>query len=81
MPDAIRIAMWSGPRNISTALMRSFEARDDCFVTDEPLYAHYLDVTKLDHPMAAEIIERRSSPTGLTTVAVRPSSNSFRSSA
>ncbi len=38
----IRIAMWSGPRNISTALMRSFESRPDCAVTDEPFYAHYL---------------------------------------
>ncbi|QDU67744.1 HAD family hydrolase [Engelhardtia mirabilis] len=50
-PDAtLRIAMWSGPRNISTALMRSFEARGDCAVVDEPLYAHYLDVTGLQHP-------------------------------
>ena len=42
--------MWSGPRNISTALMRSFGARRDTVVTDEPLYAHYLAVTGLDHP-------------------------------
>ena len=35
--DFVKIAMWSGPRNISTALMRSFENRDDTFVTDEPL--------------------------------------------
>ncbi|GJM18518.1 MAG: branched chain amino acid aminotransferase [Phycisphaeraceae bacterium] len=38
----IRIAMWSGPRNISTALMRSWGSRSDCAVSDEPLYAHYL---------------------------------------
>ncbi len=38
----VRVAMWSGPRNISTALMRSWEARSDCVVSDEPLYAHYL---------------------------------------
>ena len=44
----VRIAMWSGPRNISTALMRSWEARGDCGVSDEPLYAHYLQETKLD---------------------------------
>ncbi|MEO0651970.1 MAG: hypothetical protein AAFZ65_14950, partial [Planctomycetota bacterium] len=53
LPDdgaPIRIAMWSGPRNLSTALMRSFEARGDCAVSDEPLYAHYLDATGLDHP-------------------------------
>ncbi len=55
--SSTRIAMWSGPRNISTALMRSFEARGDAYVTDEPLYAPYLDETGLEHPMAAEIIE------------------------
>ena len=38
----IRIAMWSGPRNISTAMMRAFEARGDCAVSDEPFYAAYL---------------------------------------
>ena len=36
------VAMWSGPRNISTAMMRAFENRGDCEVVDEPLYAHYL---------------------------------------
>jgi hypothetical protein len=41
-PPVIRIAMWSGPRNISTAMMRSFEARGDCAVSDEPFYAAYL---------------------------------------
>jgi len=45
-----RVAMWSGPRNISTALMRSFGARADTVVVDEPFYAHYLNVTGLDHP-------------------------------
>ena len=38
----MRIAMWSGPRNISTALMRAWENRPDAWVVDEPLYAHYL---------------------------------------
>ncbi len=52
----IRIAMWSGPRNISTAMMRSFEARGDCAVSDEPLYAHYLKHTDLDHPMKDEVM-------------------------
>lgn len=47
---AVRIAMWSGPRNISTALMRSWGSRSDTFVCDEPLYAHYLAVTGKDHP-------------------------------
>lgn len=52
----IRLAMWSGPRNISTAMMRSFENRDDCVVVDEPLYPHYLAATGLDHPAAEQVI-------------------------
>lgn len=51
-----RIAMWSGPRNISTALMRSFGSRPDTAVCDEPLYAHYLLATGLDHPGRAETL-------------------------
>lgn len=46
----LRIAMWSGPRNISTAMMRAWENRGDCAVSDEPLYAAYLVETGLDHP-------------------------------
>jgi hypothetical protein len=52
----IRIAAWSGPRNISTAMMRAWENRDDCVVSDEPMYAHYLQVTQLDHPARDEVI-------------------------
>jgi len=52
----LRIAMWSGPRNISTALMRAFENRTDTVVTDEPLYGHYLLTTGADHPGRAEVI-------------------------
>jgi hypothetical protein len=52
----VRIAMWSGPRNISTAMMRSFEARGDAAVTDEPFYAAYLQRTGLDHPMREQVI-------------------------
>jgi hypothetical protein len=48
--------MWSGPRNLSTALMRSWENRADTVVLDEPLYAHYLAVTGLDHPGRDEIL-------------------------
>ena len=48
--------MWSGPRNLSTALMRSFENRTDTEVYDEPFYAYYLHKTKLNHPMKKEII-------------------------
>ena len=51
-----RVAMWSGPRNISTAMMRSFGARADTVVADEPFYAHYLAVTGLDHPGRAEVL-------------------------
>ncbi len=52
----MRLAVWSGPRNISTALMRSWENRPDTVVVDEPLYAHYLAVTGLDHPGRDEVI-------------------------
>lgn len=48
--------MWSGPRNISTALMRSWESRGDTSVWDEPLYAHYLRETAVDHPGREEVI-------------------------
>ncbi len=54
--DALRIAMWSGPRNISTAMMRSFGSRPDTAVCDEPLYAHYLLVTGVQHPGRDEVI-------------------------
>lgn len=50
------IAMWSGPRNISTAMMRAWESRADTSVIDEPFYAHYLAETGLDHPGADEVI-------------------------
>ncbi|MDP2739482.1 MAG: HAD family hydrolase [Pseudorhodobacter sp.] len=52
----MRIAMWSGPRNLSTALMYAFAARGDCAVWDEPFYAAYLAATGIDHPMAAAVI-------------------------
>ncbi|MEF8795488.1 MAG: hypothetical protein V5A22_03225 [Salinivenus sp.] len=60
MPDADRppprIALWSGPRTLSTALMRSWGSRADTVVADEPLYAHYLDATGRAHPGRDEII-------------------------
>jgi len=52
----VRIAMWSGPRNVSTALLRSWDNRPDCTVWDEPLYAHYLTHYRPDHPGIPEII-------------------------
>ncbi|HEX3675080.1 MAG TPA: hypothetical protein VHU87_12470 [Rhizomicrobium sp.] len=54
--EPVRIAMWSGPRNISTAMMRSFENRADTAVIDEPFYAAYLAATGLDHPMREEAL-------------------------
>ncbi len=56
MSGATRIAMWSGPRNISTAMMRAWGNRGDTAVWDEPLYAFYLHRTGLAHPGAAEVI-------------------------
>ncbi|MCF3932596.1 hypothetical protein L1787_04090 [Acuticoccus sp. M5D2P5] len=52
----VRIAMWSGPRNLSTAMMRSFGARSDTAVSDEPFYAAFLAATGLDHPMREAIL-------------------------
>jgi len=56
MNAGVNIAMWSGPRNISTAMMYAFAARDDCKVWDEPFYAWYLKTTSLAHPMGDEVI-------------------------
>lgn len=66
-----RIAMWSGPRNISTAMMRSWENRADCSVVDEPFYAYYLEQTKSPHPLYEEIIQ--SQPTEFPSVAANMS--------
>ena len=52
----MNLAVWSGPRNISTALMYSFGNRDDFEIIDEPFYSNYLIETGLDHPMREEII-------------------------
>jgi len=48
--------MWSGPRNLSTAMMRSFGAREDCDVWDEPFFAPFLKVSGKDHPGRAETL-------------------------
>jgi hypothetical protein len=56
MTTPVRIAMWSGPRNISTAMMRAFENRADTVVVDEPFYAAWLAATGIGHPMRDEII-------------------------
>ena len=58
MSEPIRIAMWSGPRNISTAIMRSFENRGDTAVIDEPFYACFLSITgRTDHPHREEVLK------------------------
>ncbi|MFZ1814554.1 MAG: hypothetical protein WBO55_18080 [Rhizobiaceae bacterium] len=54
--DKMILAMWSGPRNLSTAMMRSFAQRPDTQVWDEPFYAAYLAATGLAHPMREEVI-------------------------
>lgn len=73
-PRPLRIAMWSGPRNISTAMMRAFENRADCAVADEPLYGAWLSITGEPHPMADEIVEAMETDwrkvTGMLTGAV-----------
>ena len=51
-----RIAVWSGPRSLSTAFLRAWENRADTAVWDEPLYAHYLQATGLDHPLRDQVI-------------------------
>jgi hypothetical protein len=76
-----RIAMWSGPRNISTALLRSWGNRPDTYVCDEPLYAHYLRATGAPHPGADEVLrcheaDWRKVVTWLTT-AVPPGKTVF----
>lgn len=63
----MRIAMWSGPRNLSTAMMYSFAARGDTRVVDEPFYAAYLAATGADHPMRDAVLA--SQPTNATEVA------------
>lgn len=56
MTAPLRLAMWSGPRNISTAMMRAWENREDAWVVDEPLYAHYLTRVRVNHPGVDEVI-------------------------
>ena len=53
----MKIASWSGPRNLSTAMMYSFASRSDTAILDEPFYAAYLQKTKLDHPMRDQILD------------------------
>lgn len=63
---AVRVHMWSGPRNLSTAMMRAWENRPDTVVVDEPFYAAYLARTGLDHPGRDAVLA--SQPTDEATV-------------
>ncbi len=56
----MRIAVWSGPRNLSTAMMYAFGTRPDCDPVDEPFYAAYLAATGLDHPMRDSVLASQS---------------------
>ena len=58
MAGCLKLNVWSGPRNVSTALMYSFRQRSDTRVVDEPLYGHYLAATGADHPGAEEVLAR-----------------------
>lgn len=72
-PDPKRIAMWSGPRNLSTAMMYSFAARGDCQVWDEPFYAAYLQATGIDHPMKEAVIAAGlADPAAVATACLAP---------
>lgn len=57
----VRIAMWSGPRNISTAVMRAFGNRPDTAVIDEPFYAAYLKLSGVDHPLRQRVLSAHES--------------------
>ncbi len=71
--NTINLAMWSGPRNLSTALMRSFAQRTDCQAWDEPFYAAYLAETGIDHPMREEIIaDGMRDPDAVIAACVKP---------
>jgi hypothetical protein len=69
----IRIAMWSGPRNLSTAMMRSFGSRADTFVSDEPFYGCFLKKSGADHPMREEVIAATNCDWGGVMAALRGS--------
>ena len=60
MNAPLRIAMWSGPRNISTAMMRAWENRGDTAVIDEPFYARYLQATGVKHPGFDDVLKSQS---------------------
>jgi hypothetical protein len=66
----VRIAMWSGPRNLSTAMMRSFSSRSDTFVSDEPFYGCFLKASSAGHPMREDVIAAMDCDWGSVTRAL-----------
>lgn len=60
MDEVKRINLWSGPRNVSTAVMYAFRERSDTSVVDEPLYAHYLCRTGVEHPALQDVIKSQN---------------------
>ena len=56
MENCLKLSVWSGPRNVSTALMYAFRQRQDTLVVDEPLYGHYLKATRAPHPGDEEVL-------------------------
>jgi len=69
----VHIAMWSGPRNLSTALMYAFDARAEFSVLDEPFYGSYLQASGADHPMREEILANmETDPKAVAKQLIRP---------
>lgn len=64
MGDVMRINLWSGPRNVSTAVMYAFRERSDTSVVDEPLYAYYLYRTGVEHPAVQDVIKSQDTDGG-----------------
>jgi len=72
------IAMWSGPRNLSTAMMRSFGARADCSVMDEPFFAPYLLASGKAHPGREETLARHETdPDKVAQLCLAPSQTGY----
>lgn len=76
----LRICLWSGPRNLSTAVMYAFRQRSDTSVVDEPLYAHYLAATGVEHPAVQDVISAQDSDGShvVETVVLGPSPTPVR---
>lgn len=74
----LRLAMWSGPRNISTAMMRAWGNRPDTVVVDEPFYAYYLAATHADHPAVEEVIAQGETDWRRVVAQLRSASASSR---